>query len=333
MRQPLINILFRLTLGLACGLSAFYSQSQSQAQAQAYPLRPIRLVIPFPPGGSTDTYARILGPKLSERLGQAIIIDNRPGAGGAVGAEIAAKAGADGYTLVIGQTANMVIGPILRQNNLYDPERHFAPISLIMKSPQVMVVAAQSPIRTAKELIAAAKSAPGTLTYGSAGIGSTGHISGELLNQAAQVQFLHIPYKGGAAAVMDLMGGRITYLSTSLASAGQYVAEKKLRAIVTTGLQRARPMPDVPTLSEAALPGFELVSWHGFLAPASVPRSVVLRLNRELVAALATPEVQKMLYAEGGEISPSTPEAFQQFLHQELSKWGQIIRSAGIRPE
>lgn len=300
------------------------------ALAQSYPSRPVRMIIPFPPGGSTDTYARIISPKLSEALKQQVVIDNRSGAGGALGAELAAKAPADGYTIWLGQTANLVIGPALRTKNNYDPVRDFAPITLLMKSPQVMVVSSGSPVKTAKDLIAAAKKSPGTLTFGSAGIGSSGHINGELFNQVAGIKITHVPYKGGAAAIVDLIGGRITYLATSLASANQFVFEGKLRAIATTGLKRASMMPDVPTMAESALPGYEVVSWHGMLAPAKVPQAIITRLNKDLVTLLGTPDVQKLLFAEGGEISPSTPEEFTKFLASESVKWSKVIKQAGI---
>lgn len=298
--------------------------------AQAYPARPVRMIVPFPPGGSTDTYARIISPKLSEVLKQQVVVDNRPGAGGALGAELAAKAPADGYTIWLGQTANLVIGPALRAKGNYDPVRDFAPITMLMKAPQVMVVAPSSPLKTAKDLIAAAKKFPGKLTFGSAGIGSSGHINGELFNQAAGIDITHVPYKGGAAAIVDLIGGRITYLATSLASANQFVRDGKLRAIATTGLKRARLMPDVPTMAESALPGYEVVSWHGMLAPAKVSPAIITRLNKDLVALLGTQDVQKLLFAEGGEISPSTPEEFAKFLSSESAKWGKVIKQAGI---
>lgn len=298
--------------------------------AQAYPARPVRMIVPFPPGGSTDTYARIISPKLSEVLKQQVVVDNRPGAGGALGAELAAKAPADGYTIWLGQTANLVIGPALRAKGNYDPVRDFAPITMLMKAPQVMVVAPSSPLKTAKDLIAAAKKFPGKLTFGSAGIGSSGHINGELFNQAAGIDITHVPYKGGAAAIVDLIGGRITYLATSLASANQFVRDGKLRAIATTGLKRARLMPDVPTMAESALPGYEVVSWHGMLAPAKVSPAIITRLNKDLVALLSTQDVQKLLFAEGGEISPSTPEEFAKFLSSESAKWGKVIKQAGI---
>jgi len=302
----------------------------SSAWPQAYPARPLRLIVPFPPGGSTDIYARIIAPQLSEALHQQVVVDNRPGAGGALGADLAAQASPDGYTIWLGQTNNLVIGPILRAKNSYDPVRDFSPITLLMRAPQVMVVNAGSSIGSVKDLIAAAKGARGKLTYGSAGIGSSGHINGELFNQTAGIEITHIPYKGAAPAMVDLRGGRITYLATSLASAAQFLKEGKIKALATTGRTRTRMLPDVPTVAEAGLPGYELTSWHGMLAPANVPRSIVLRLNKEIIAVLNTPNVQKMLLAEGGDITPSTPEEFGAFLRAEIGKWTKVIKQAGI---
>jgi tripartite-type tricarboxylate transporter receptor subunit TctC len=299
-------------------------------RSQAYPARPLRLIVPFPPGGSTDIYARILAPQLAEALHQQVVVDNRSGAGGALGAELAAKASPDGYTIWLGQTNNLVIGPILRAKNAYDPVRDFAPITLLMKAPQVMVVNVDSPMSTIKDLIAAAKKAPGKLTYGSAGVGSSGHINGELFNQSAGVSIVHVPYKGGSPAMIDLRGGRISYVATSLASAAQSLKEGKIKALATTGRNRARMLPDVPTVAESGVPGYELTSWHGMLAPAHAPRDIVLRLNKEIVAVLGTPVVQKLLLAEGGDITPSTPEEFSAFLRSEIAKWSKVIKQAGI---
>ena len=301
--------------------------------AQSYPARPLRLIVPFPPGGSTDIYARIIAPPLGEALRQQVVVDNRPGAGGALGAELAAKAPADGYTIWLGQTNNLVIGPILRAKNAYDPVRDYAPITLLMKAPQVMVVNVDSSLASIRDLIAAAKKAPGTLTYGSAGIGSSGHINGELFNQSAGVAINHIPYKGGAPAMIDLRGGRITYVATSLASAAQGLKEGKLKALATTGRTRARMLPDVPSVAESGVPGYELTSWHGMLAPTGVPKEAVSRLNREIVAVLRQPNVEKTLLTEGGDITPSTPEEFSTFLRAEIAKWTKVIKQAGITAE
>ncbi len=307
--------------------------AQSQAPSQSYPLRPLRFIVPFPPGGSTDIYARIIGPRLAEALHQQVVIDNRPGAGGALGADLAAKAAPDGYTIWLGQTNNLAIGPAMRRKNNYDPERDFSPITLLMNAPQVMVVNAGSPIASVRDLIAAAKLKPGTLTFASAGIGSSGHITGELFNQTAAVNFTHVPYKGASPAMIDLRGGRVTYLATSLASAAQSVKDGKIKAIATTGTRRARLMPDVPTVIEAGVPGFEVESWHGMLAPAKVPRDIIARLNHEIVAILEKPDVREALLAEGGDITTGTPEAFAAFLKSEVVKWAAVVKQAGITSE
>jgi tripartite-type tricarboxylate transporter receptor subunit TctC len=321
---------------ITCGIGLIaisISITPTAAEAQSYPSRPSRFIVPFPPGGSTDIYARIIGPRLADALHQQVVIDNRPGAGGALGADLAAKAAPDGYTIWLGQTNNLAIGPAMRSKNSYDPVRDFTPITLLMRAPQVLVVNAGAPIASIKNLIAAAKLKPGTLTFASAGIGSSGHITGELLNQTAGVKITHVPYKGASPAMIDLRGGRVTYLATSLASAAQSVKDGKIKAIATTGAKRARLMPDVPTVSESGVPGFEVESWHGILAPALVPRDIIARLNREIVAILGKPEVREALLTEGGEITTGTPEAFAAFLKSEVVKWAGVIKESGITAE
>ena len=325
MRKP-------IALALGCVVLAIGATAPARAQSD-FPSRPITIIVPFPPGGSTDIYARIIGPRLAEALRQQVVIDNRPGAGGALGADLAAKAPPDGYTIWLGQTNNLAIGPALRAKNSYDPVRDYSPITLLMRAPQVMVVNAGSSITSIKELIAAAKSKPGTLTFASAGIGSSGHICGELFNQTAGIDITHVPYKGASPALIDLRGGRVTYLATSLASAAQSVRDGKIKAIATTGVKRARLMPDVPTVAESGVPGFEVDSWHGMLAPAKVPREIIARLNREIVAILGKPEVREALLSEGGEITPGTPEEFAAFLKSEVLKWAKVVKQAGITAE
>lgn len=324
---------FRPYAAVAACIIGLTQLGVSAAQAQSYPSRPIRFIVPFPPGGSTDIYARIIGPRLADALHQQVVIDNRSGAGGALGADLAAKAPPDGYTIWLGQTNNLAIGPAMRVKNNYDPVRDFSPITLLMRAPQVMVVNAGSPIGSIRELIAAAKAKPGTLTFASAGIGSSGHITGELFNQTAGVVTTHVPYKGASPAMIDLRGGRVTYLATSLASAAQSVKDGKIKAIATTGAKRARLMPDVPTVSESGVPGFEVDSWHGMLAPAKVPKEIIARLNREIVLLLDKPEVRDSLLSEGGEITPGTPEQFAAFLKSEAAKWAKVVKQSGITAE
>jgi tripartite-type tricarboxylate transporter receptor subunit TctC len=316
------------TLAIAAG-----SAAAAEVAARNYPTRPIRWIVPFPPGGSTDIYSRVLGPRLSEAVGQQIVIDNRPGAGGALGAELAAKAPPDGYTIWMGQTNNLAIGPALRARNNYDPIRDYAPITLLMKAPQVYVVPAGSPIQSIRDLIAAAKKDPGKLTYGSAGVGSSGHVGGALFNAAAGVDIVHVPYKGASPAMIDLLAGRITALNTSLASAALMTKQGKIRPIGTTGATRARMMPDVPTISEQGVTGYENTSWHGMLAPAGVSPQVVNRLNVEFGRILAHPQVQEKLLSEGGDITPSSPAEFAAFLKSEVVKWAKVIKQAGITAE
>ena len=307
------------------------AQTATPAPAQSYPSRPIRFIVPFPPGGGTDIYARIVAPKLSDLLRQQVVVDNRAGAGGALGAELAARAPADGYTLWIGQSANLTLGPALRKKNSYDPIKDFAPISLLSRAPQVMVVNTDSPLANLKDLVALAKSGPpGKLTYATAGIGSASHINGELFNQMAGVNITHVPYKGASPAMVDLRGGRVTYMGTSLASAAQFIKEGKIRGLATTGAKRAHLLPEVPTVAEQGYPKFESTSFLGILAPANTPRPIIDQLNKAIVAILGQADVQKLVLAEGGELTPSTPEAFAALLRAELPKWTQTIQRAGI---
>ena len=298
--------------------------------AQNYPTRPIRLIIPFPPGGSTDTYARVISPKVSESIGQQVVIDNRTGAGGAIGAELAAKAPADGYTIWLGQTANLAIGPALRAKNPYDPINDFAAISLVQKASSVLVVSPSSPIKTLKDLVELAKKKPEGLTYGSAGIGTAGHLNGHLLNVAAGINLTHVPYKGAAPAMLDLQAGRITLIATSIGSSAGMIRQGKIRAIASTGSKRARQLPDVPTAMEQGLKNFDVTTWHVFMAPAKTPPAMIDLLNKHIVAAMNIPDIQEKLMSEGGEVTPTTPKEASEFVRSEIIKWGDLIRKAGI---
>ena len=304
--------------------------SAADAQAQSYPSRPIRFIVPYPPGGSTDTYARIIGVKLSEALGQALVIDNRVGAAGSVGAEVTAKAVPDGYTIVLGQDSNMVVGQAVRKVKNYDTLRDFATISLVVRTPQVIVVNDSSPLKTLKDLIASAKAKPGALTYASAGIAGSSHVLGAFFNIAAGIDTLHVPYKGGGPGMLDLRAGRVSYMITSMVSSLAFARDGRARLLAVTGTQRSPLFPDVPTLGESGFPGFESVLWHGLMAPAKVPQHVVTRINRETVKILALPDVQKLLQHEGGVASPSTPEEFAKFLRADVDRWTKMIKQTGI---
>jgi tripartite-type tricarboxylate transporter receptor subunit TctC len=308
-----------------------HAQSAATGSGQPYPTRPIRFIVPFPPGGSTDTYSRIIGGRLSEALGQPIVLDNRAGAAGALGAELAAKALPDGYTIVLGQDGNMVLGPAVRTTKNYDTLRDFAPVSLVVRTPQVFVVNDSSPLTSIKDLIAAAKAKPGALTFASAGIAGSGHIVGAFFNIAAGIDTVHVPYKGGGPGMLDLRAGRVSYMVTSMVSSLTFARDGRARLLAVTGTKRSPLFPNVPTLAEAGFPGFESTLWHGVLAPAKVPRSIVTRLNREVVKVLAMPEVQKLLQLEGGTVSPSTPEEFEAFIRADVERTTKMVKQTGIR--
>src|SRR5262245_37981931 len=300
------------------------------ASAQSYPSRPIRGIVPFPPGRSTDAYSRIIGGTLTEVLGRQLGRGNRAGAAGSVGAEIAAKAPADGYTLVLGQDSNMVIGQAARATKNFDALTDFAPIALVVRTPQVIVVNDSSPFTTLKDLVVAAKAKPGSLSYASAGVGGSSHVTGTFLNMTAGIDTLHVPYKGGAPGMPDLRAGRVSYMVTSMVSSMPFVRDGRARLLATTGVKRSHLFPNVPTVAESGYPGFDSTLWHGVLAPAKVPRAIVVHLNREIVKVLAMPDVQKLLMAEGGTVSPSTPEEFAAFIRTESAKWTKVIKQAGI---
>lgn len=297
---------------------------------QKYPTKPIRLIVPFPPGGSTDTYSRIISVKLSEALGQQLVLDNRAGAAGALGAELAANAAADGYTIVLGQDGNLVVGQAVRKTKNYDTLAAFAPISLVVRTPQVFVVNDKSPLRSINDLIAAAKASPGALTFASAGTAGSSHVMGNFFNGTMGINTVHVPYKGGGPGMLDLYAGRVSYMITSMVSALTYARDGRARLLAVTGLKRSHLFPDVPTVAESGISGFETILWHGLLAPAKVPREVVTRLNREVVKVLAMPEVQKNLQFEGGMVSPSTPEEFAAFLRADVARWEKMVKQTGI---
>jgi tripartite-type tricarboxylate transporter receptor subunit TctC len=310
----------------ACALVA----ASTSVIAQPYPVRPIRFIVPFPPGGSTDTYARIIGVKLSEGLGQPVVLDNRAGAGGALGAELAANASADGHTIVLGQDGNMVVGQAVRKQKNYNTLTDFAPVSLAVRTPQVIVVNDNSPLKTVADLIAAAKASPGKLSYATAGSASSSHVMGTFLNMTSGIDTLHVPYKGGMPGMLDLRAGRVSYMITSMVSSLNFARDGRARLLAVSGEKRSHLFPDVPTVTESGISGFEATLWHGVLAPARVRREVVVRLNREVVKVLAMPDVQKLLQFEGGSVSPSTPEEFGAFIRADVARWDKMIKQTGI---
>jgi len=303
------------------------------ATAQAYPAKPIRLIVPFPPGGGTDIAARTIANKLSESVKWTFVVENKPGAGGNLGVEQAVKSPADGYTLVIGQTSNLAINPTLYAKLPYDPLKDLSPVALIVSAPVVLVVALNSRYASLGDLLAAAKTDPGGVTFASPGNGTVSHLTGELLQRAAGVKLTHVPYKGASQALTDTLGGQVQSFMSSVPSALSQIRAGRLRAIAVTSAQRAQELPEVPTIAESGYRGFEASTWYGLLAPAGTPMTIIARLNVEVNRLLKTAEVRERLAAEGGEVLGGSPEQFALFLKAEHAKWGRVVRESGARAE
>ncbi len=303
------------------------------AHAQTYPTKPVRIIIPFAPGGGADYIARPLGPKLMEALGQPVILDNRGGANGAIGADIALKAAPDGYTLFFGSAGVLTIGPALNPALNYVPERDFLPIALMADIPFSLIVHSSLPTKTAKELVAYARANPGKLKYGVSGIGGAPHLAGELLNITAKVDTLHVNYKGVGPMLTDLLAGRLDMTFVGLNTVRQHVTSGKLVALATTGDRRSPFAPDLPTLAEAGLSNFKAGTWYGVLALAGTPRPIIQRLNTELNRVLAGNDFKELLAATGAEPANNTPEQFGQFLKEERQRWERVIKAADIKLE
>jgi tripartite-type tricarboxylate transporter receptor subunit TctC len=303
------------------------------ASAQDYPSRPITLLVPFPPGGSTTIVARIVADRMSEALGQSIVIDNRGGAGGTVGSRAVAKSPADGYTILLGYTGTLAIGPTLYGNAGYDPRTDFAPIGRIGTAPNTLVVHPSLPVHSVAELIGYAKANPGKLNYGSAGIGTVSHVCGEYFATAAGVKITHIPYKGTGPAIIDLLGGHIPMAFAPVPATHENASTGKLRMLAVTSAVRSTLLPDVPTIAEAALPGFEAVLRYGLVAPPGTPRPVIDKLNAALNNALASEEVRARLAIDGAEPLPSTPAQYADDIDREETQWSKVVKASGAKAE
>ena len=303
------------------------------ALAQDYPSRPITLIVPYSAGGGNDLMARTAAEKMSKTLGQQIVIENRGGAGGSIATRQIAKSAPDGYTLGLGGTGTLAINPTLYGNVGYDPRKDFAPIGLIATSALVVCVNPSLPVRTIPELIALAKKTPGTLTYASAGTGSGIHLGSEYFASVAGIKLTHVPYKGSSPALTDLIGGHVGIYFSSLPPAVALVKEGKVRALAVTSAKRSPIFPDLPTVAEAALPGYEAVLHYGIVAPAGTPRPIIDKLNAALNAALATDEVRQRLAIEGAEPQPTTPEEYGAIIDREVTMWSDLVKAAGIKPE
>jgi tripartite-type tricarboxylate transporter receptor subunit TctC len=299
--------------------------------AQTYPARPMRIIVPFPAGGIADLFARVIGQKFNEAWGQPAVVDNRPGAGGNIGAEIVAKSPPDGYTLVMGSIGTHSVNVSLFSKLAYDPIRDFAPVALVMEAEGLLVLHPSVPVRTVKELIALARARPGQVAYASAGYGTAGHLAGELFKSMARVDMVHVPYKGNVPAITDLISGQTSLLFATMPTVLPQVQAGRLRALAVTSSARSPAAPELPTIAEAALPGYSVTNWIGLFAPAGTPRDIVLKLNGETVRIMQAPDIQKRLANEGAKFTPKTPDEFTSFVKTEIAKWAKVVKEAGIR--
>ena len=313
-------------------LAAALSAATGTAMAQAYPAKPIRFIVPSTPGGSVDTLARTIGPRLADKWGQQVIVDNRSGAGGAIAGDLVAKSPPDGYTLLVGTVASLATNVSLQKKLPYDPMKDFAPVTLIATQNLMLLVHPSLPVKSVKELTALAKKRPGSLSFSSAGNGTGGHLSGELYKLLAGVDLLHVPYKGVAPAMIDVVSGQVTMTFASILSGSQQVKTGRLRALAVTGGRRSPAVAELPTMMEAGVAGYESATWYGIVAPAGTPADIVNRLSSEIVAILKGPEMNDRLSKEGADPVGNTPAEFARHIQTEIEKWRKVIRAAGIQP-
>ncbi|HEY6721438.1 MAG TPA: tripartite tricarboxylate transporter substrate binding protein [Burkholderiales bacterium] len=298
-----------------------------------YPTRPVTMVVGFAPGGGGDITGRTLARKFGDYLGQNVVVENRAGAGGNIAAASVAKANPDGYTLFLGNVGALTVAPHLVAKLPYDPMRDFAPISLGVVFANVLVVHPSVPAKTLAEYVSLSNATPGGMPYGTSGVGSAGHLSGELFKLVAKVNLTHVPYKGGGPAMSDLLGGQVPSLFASAPTAVPQVKSGKIRALATTGPKRSASFPDVPTIAESGYPGYEATNWYGLVAPAKTPKDIIERVNREFVKTLNAPDIREQLLSHGEEPTPTTPEEFGRFMQRELATWGKVVKEAGIQAE
>jgi len=322
--MPKIRSLLLMAAGLTLALT-------TMAAAQDYPTKPVRLIIPFPPGGSNDVVGRLIATHLGEQLGKQVVVDNRSGAGGVIGTEIAANSAPDGYTLLIISIAHAV-NPWLYKLN-YDPIKSFTPIGILASGPNVLAINPGLPVNSVKELVALAKQKPGELQYASAGVGSFQHLGGELFKLEAGVDMLHVPFKGGGPSMIDVMGGHTKLVFSSLVQTTPHLKSGKLKALGTGGLKRSPVLPDVPTIAEAGVPTYEAVNWWGVVAPVGTPPAIVEQLHAKLTAVQTSPEVQKQFSSEGAEIVQMAVPEFGSFMEKEMKKWERVVKEGKIKAE
>ena len=308
---------------MVVALAALVFNGAAEAQAQPWPAKPVKLIVPFPPGGGADTLARVMAPKLSERWGQPVLIENRPGAAGMIGADAVAQSPADGLTLLMSSTAS------LTEKNV----AQFAPVSLVSASAYVVVVNAGVKAASIRELIALAKQSPGTLAFGSSGTGAASHLAGELFKSMANVDLLHVPYKGTGQALTDLLGGQVQLMFAPAQTVLPHVQSGKLRALAVTSGKRSETLPHLPTVAESGVPGYAAIGWFGLLAPAATPKALVARISMDANKVLAMKDVRERMLSMGSEPEGDTPEQFAAFIHEDMAKWARLMKERGIKPE
>jgi tripartite-type tricarboxylate transporter receptor subunit TctC len=313
-----------------CAITTAYAQNTASGAAPAYPVKPIRYIVAFPAGGTTDLLARMIGQKFTESWGQPVIIDNRAGAAGGVGSEAAAKAAPDGYTLLGGTISSHAINNSIYSKMAYHPLKDFAPVTRLATVPNVLVVHPSLPVKTVREFAALAKARPGQLRFASAGSGTSQHLSGELFNMMAGVKMVHIPYKGGNLAMTDLIGGQIELAFENAPNCVPHIKSGRLKALGVTTLTRAQALPDVPPVNDS-VPGFEVGSWQGLFAPAGVPPAIISKLNNEVRRILALEDIRSRVSGLGAEVATTTPEQFVEFIRVEMAKWEKVVKIAGAR--
>jgi tripartite-type tricarboxylate transporter receptor subunit TctC len=315
---------------MGCAVVAMVGFESTLASAQAFPTRPVRILVPSTPGGSVDTLARLVGKHFSDTFGHQAVVDNRPGAGGIIAGELAAKASPDGHTLIMGTVAGMATNVSLHRNLPYHPTKDFEPITLVASQQLVLVVNPSVPAESVSDLIRLARARPGQLTFASAGNGTGGHLSGELFRILTGLDIVHVPYKGVSPALLDVVSGQVSMTFASIISGTPHVRSGKLRALAVTGARRSPAQPDIATMIESGVKGYESSTWYGLLAPRGTPRPIVKRLHAEVVALLQQPAVKDRLLADGAEPVGNTPEEFRAFIEAEIAKWGKIIKAAGL---
>jgi tripartite-type tricarboxylate transporter receptor subunit TctC len=325
------HLRFLLAVAGAALLASAPATHTSAQTAGGYPNRPVKLVIPFPPGGPLDIIGRAIAQKAGEDWGQSVVVDNRPGAGGNIGADIVAKSPPDGYTILMGALSTHAVNPSLYAKMPYDAVKDFAPISLVAITPNVLVVNASLPVNSAKEFVAYAKANSGKLAFGSGSNGSAGHLAGELFKVETGTDIVHVPYKGGAPATQALLAGDTQFMFDNLANAMPQVKAGKLKALAVTTAERSRLAPDLPTMAEAGLPGFDISTWFGLLAPAGTPKDVIAKWNAEVTKILNSPDMRERLTAQGAEPAPNTPEQFAAFIQSEVPKYARIVKISGAK--